>query len=61
VALWVPFAIFSALIWWMYHTLAHKPGGQPIGALERSAAKFVGMLGRWLQAGRRLRGRGARA
>jgi hypothetical protein len=21
---------------WMYWTLAHKPGGQPIGALERA-------------------------
>lgn len=39
IALWVPFAIFAGLIWWMYHTLAHKPGGQPIGALERSADK----------------------
>lgn len=35
VALWTPFALFSALICWMYWTLAHKPGGQPIGALER--------------------------
>jgi hypothetical protein len=24
---------------WMYHVLAHRPGGQPIGALERVAAK----------------------
>jgi lipopolysaccharide export system permease protein len=39
IALWVPFTIFAGLIWWMYHTLAHKPGGQPIGALERSADK----------------------
>jgi lipopolysaccharide export system permease protein len=39
IALWVPFTLFAALIWWMYHTLAHKPGGQPIGALERSADK----------------------
>jgi lipopolysaccharide export system permease protein len=39
VALWVPFALFGALILWMYWTLAHKPGGQPIGALERAAAK----------------------
>jgi lipopolysaccharide export system permease protein len=38
-ALWIPFALFAALIWWMYHTLAHKPGGQPIGALERVFAK----------------------
>ena len=39
IALWVPFLLFAALIWWMYRTLAHKPGGQPIGALERSADK----------------------
>jgi lipopolysaccharide export system permease protein len=39
IALWTPFLLFAALIWWMYYTLAHKPGGQPIGALERVAAK----------------------
>jgi lipopolysaccharide export system permease protein len=39
IALWTPFAIFAGLIFWMYWTLAHKPGGQPIGALERAAAK----------------------
>ena len=39
-ALWLPFAAFAALIWWMYYTLAHKPGGQPIGALEIAFAKI---------------------
>jgi lipopolysaccharide export system permease protein len=39
VALWVPFLLFAALAIWMYHTLAHVPGGQPIGALERVAGK----------------------
>ena len=39
IALWVPFLIFAALILWMYWTLAHKPGGQPIGALEKGASK----------------------
>ncbi len=39
-ALWVPFLAFAALIWWMYSTLAHKPGGQPIGALEVAFAKI---------------------
>ena len=39
VALWVPLVLLSALIWWMYHVLAHRPGGQPIGALERAFAK----------------------
>jgi lipopolysaccharide export system permease protein len=28
----------------MYHILAHKPGGQPIAALERSAAKAGRLL-----------------
>ena len=32
--LWVPLIVLSALIYWMYHVLAHRPGGQPIGALE---------------------------
>jgi len=47
-ALWVPLALFAAMIAWMYHVLAHRPGGQPIGALERffarTAAIFRGML-----------------
>jgi lipopolysaccharide export system permease protein len=41
VSLWVPLVLLTALIFWMYHVLAHKPGGQPIGALERFAAKSV--------------------
>lgn len=40
IALWTPFFFFAGLIIWMYWTLAHKPGGQPIGALERAAAKM---------------------
>lgn len=39
IALWVPFTLFAALSVWMYHTVAHVPGGQPIGALERLAGK----------------------
>ena len=35
-ALWVPLLALAALIFWMYHVLAHRPGGQPIGALERA-------------------------
>ncbi len=38
-ALWLPFLAFVVLIGWMYHVLAHRPGGQPIGALERGAAR----------------------
>jgi lipopolysaccharide export system permease protein len=33
-ALWLPFLGLVALIGWMYHVIAHRPGGQPIGALE---------------------------
>ena len=40
-ALWVPFALLVALIGWMYHVVAHHPGGQPIAALEWAAAKAV--------------------
>jgi lipopolysaccharide export system permease protein len=51
-ALWVPFALFAGLICWMYWTLAHKPGGQPIGGLERAFAKitpfFAAILARLL-------------
>ncbi|MFO1240865.1 MAG: LPS export ABC transporter permease LptF [Sphingomonadaceae bacterium] len=39
-ALWLPFLAFAALICWMYYTVAYVPGGQPIGALERSFAKL---------------------
>ncbi|MDX2209366.1 MAG: LPS export ABC transporter permease LptF [Sphingopyxis sp.] len=39
IALWVPFLLFAALAIWMYYTVAHVPGGQPIGALERVAGK----------------------
>ncbi len=41
ISLWVPLVVLTALIFWMYHVLAHKPGGQPIGALERFSAKTV--------------------
>jgi lipopolysaccharide export system permease protein len=50
-ALWVPFALFAGLIVWMYWTLAYKPGGQPIGALERAFDKFGKMIGKVLRFG----------
>jgi len=45
IALWTPLLLFGALVWWMYRTLAHVPGGQPIGTLERAAA----LAGRWIR------------
>lgn len=52
-ALWVPFLVFAGLIWWMYRTLAHVPGGQPIGALERVFETLGASLRRWVRLRRR--------
>lgn len=43
-AQWVPFALFTALCLWVYHVLAHRPGGQPIGALDRWFAALAKRL-----------------
>jgi lipopolysaccharide export system permease protein len=43
-ALGVPLVFLSAMILWMYHVLAYRPGGQPIGALERFAARLAKLL-----------------
>jgi lipopolysaccharide export system permease protein len=32
--LWLPLVVLAGVVAWMYHVLADKPGGQPIGALE---------------------------
>jgi len=32
--LWLPLLLLAGVILWMYHVLADKPGGQPIGALD---------------------------
>ena len=45
VSIWIPFTLVAALILWMYWTLAHKPGGQPIGGLERAA----GRIAKWIR------------
>jgi len=42
-ALWLPFLGLVALIGWMYHVIAHRPGGQPIGALEAAFARLAKM------------------
>jgi lipopolysaccharide export system permease protein len=39
-ALWLPFALFGALIVWMYWRVAYVPGGQAIGALETAFTKL---------------------
>ena len=55
IALWTPVALFALLILWMYWTLAHRPGGQPIAALERAFSKLGAVLGRLVRLPRRLR------
>jgi lipopolysaccharide export system permease protein len=55
IALWLPFLLFAALILWMYHIIAHVPGGQPIGALEVFATKSGKWVKRMFQFGRRSR------
>jgi lipopolysaccharide export system permease protein len=54
VALWVPLLLFAGLIYWMYRTLAHTPGGQPIGALERAFAKLGKVFSRLFRRRRKL-------
>jgi lipopolysaccharide export system permease protein len=44
VGLWVPLVLLSVMILWMYHVLAHRPGGQPIGTLERLASKVASSI-----------------
>ncbi|MBV9748802.1 MAG: LptF/LptG family permease, partial [Acetobacteraceae bacterium] len=39
VALWTPFCLFAAMVFWLYYQIAYVPGGQPIGGLERFASK----------------------
>jgi lipopolysaccharide export system permease protein len=43
-AQWVPFLLFTALCGWFYYVLAHRPGGQPIGALDRLFKKLGGLF-----------------
>lgn len=43
-AQWIPFALFAALCAWFYYILAEKPGGQPIGGLDRGFASLMKMF-----------------
>ncbi|WP_306089754.1 LptF/LptG family permease [Qipengyuania flava] len=54
-ALWGPFAIFAALIIWMYWRVAHVPGGQAIGALEIWFDKLAKRVGGLFRRQRRLK------
>lgn len=47
-ALWVPFALFAGLVFWMFYTIAFVPGGQPIGWLERALGKLGKALRRFM-------------
>jgi lipopolysaccharide export system permease protein len=42
-AQWVPYAAFVGLALWMYHVLG-RPGGQPIGALDRGFGWIAGLV-----------------
>ena len=55
IALWGPFILAAGLIFWMYHVVAHRPGGQPIGALEFAFAKLGNQVARLLRLGRKRR------
>jgi lipopolysaccharide export system permease protein len=55
IALWVPFIAFAALILWMYHVIAHIPGGQPIGALEKAAEQIGKQFKKLVRFGRKPR------
>ena len=48
-AQWVPFTLFSALCLWMYYVLAYKPGGQPIGFLDRWFGKLGAALAKLMR------------
>lgn len=52
-ALWGPFALFAALIVWMYYRVAFVPGGQAIGALEAGFSRLTKRLRKLLRRRRR--------
>ena len=43
-AQWGPFLVFSALCVWLYYVLAFKPGGQPIGSLDKVFTNIAGRI-----------------
>ena len=57
ISIWLPFALVAVLMIWMYWTLAHKPGGQPIGALERAFSRLGKLISKLVGRERRKRKR----
>ena len=57
-ALWGPFAVFAALILWMFYRVAYVPGGQAIGALEAAYAKIGKRVKKLLKRREHVRGAG---
>jgi lipopolysaccharide export system permease protein len=57
-ALWGPFALFAALILWMFYRVAYVPGGQAIGALEAAYAKVGKRVKKLLRRREHVRGAG---
>lgn len=53
IALWAPFLAFAGLVFWMFYMIAYKPGGQPIGALERAFSKTAAAITRRMPGRRR--------
>jgi lipopolysaccharide export system permease protein len=54
-ALWGPFVVFAALIFWMYYRVAFVPGGQAIGGLESAYAKLMRRIRALLKRRNRMR------
>jgi lipopolysaccharide export system permease protein len=57
-ALWGPFALFAALILWMFYRVAYVPGGQAIGALEAAYARVGKRVKKLLKRREHIRGAG---
>jgi lipopolysaccharide export system permease protein len=45
-AQWIPFLLFCALCGWLYYVIAYRPGGQPIGMLEKVLGGLWAKIGR---------------
>jgi lipopolysaccharide export system permease protein len=50
--LWLPLLVLAGVVLWMYHVLADKPGGQPIGALDWFFASIAKRLRTMMPKGR---------